>query len=251
MVLSFAAALYIYGDNINYIMQRYGEELGCGEQCVTNNRIAAVISLGTALIILELFPPAIHKFIKIVEWEDTRSTWYSSLDMITIILRVDVLYTAVAIFAQTDEFCGHTDKALSASFITLCIIVGLSIMVINCVYSMKKVKNDDNAVFYMVGTCVPLAFSLIMFMLADNEQPIDCAFICDSFAANQTLNDLSCNIQGTSGLRLGFMLVTFTIIVVVGFVLFCKGILSEDNDDENDGPNKRAEDIDFVVSRPV
>jgi hypothetical protein len=39
---------------------------------------------------------------------------------------------------------------------------------------------------------MPLAFGFILYMLADNEQPMDCGFDCDTFAANQTINDLDC-----------------------------------------------------------
>lgn len=54
VVQTLGAMLYIYGDNIGYVLQNYSEELGCGEQCVTNNRIGAVITLGLALMILQL-----------------------------------------------------------------------------------------------------------------------------------------------------------------------------------------------------
>lgn len=33
------AGLYINGDNISVIIQRYGEDLGCGERCADNNQI--------------------------------------------------------------------------------------------------------------------------------------------------------------------------------------------------------------------
>jgi flagellar biosynthesis protein FliQ len=240
LVQSFAAGLYFYGDNINYIMQRYSDALGCGDQCVTNNRIAAVISLGIALIMFQLFPLALSKFYHIVEWEDKRSTWYSSLDMITVYVKVDIVYTAIAVMTQTDAFCSHTDLTLSASFIIICILVGLAIMIIDCLYSIKETSggNDPTAnKVCLIGACVPLAFGFILYMLADNEQPMDCGLNCDTFAANQTMNDLDCDARTNSGLRLGFMLVTL-IIVVVGALLFTIAVLSKD--DETDGKRDKS-----------
>ena len=55
-IQTLGAILYFYGDNIGYIMQNYSEELGCGDQCILNNQIAAIMSLGLALIILHFFP---------------------------------------------------------------------------------------------------------------------------------------------------------------------------------------------------
>jgi hypothetical protein len=149
--------------------------------------------------------------------------------MITVYIKVDIVFKAIAVMTQTDAFCSHTDLALSASFITICILVGLAIMIIDCLYAISKTD-----AWYLIGACVPLAFGFILYMLADNEQPMDCGFDCDTFAANQTINDLDCDIQTNSGLRLGFMLVTLGIVVVVGLLLFCKAVFSGD-DDETDG----------------
>jgi hypothetical protein len=205
LVQLFAACFYFYGDNINYIMRRYGDKLGCDDQCVTNNRIAAVIALGIGVIMLHLFPPVVLKSFNMVKWEDHRSSWYSSLDVIAVYMNINVIYTAFAIMTQTDTFCSHTDLAFSTSGIVICILAGLAIMIIECLCSICN-KADPK----FIGACVPLAIGFILYLLADNEQPMDCAFDCDAFAANQ-----SCDARTNSGLRLGFMLATLIIVVVV------------------------------------
>ena len=79
---SFGAALFYYGDNINDIMESYGEDLGCKEDCLRNNRIAAIITLGGAFIILQFGPQIL---VCIRENEHQETIWYSALDMIVII----------------------------------------------------------------------------------------------------------------------------------------------------------------------
>lgn len=227
LVQSLAAILYFYGDNINYIMQRYGDAIGCGDQCVTNNRIASVVALGVALLILQLVPSVLRK---IADWTDDESVWYSTLDMIAVILKIDILYTAVVTMTKTDEFCGYIDETLSITFIIICTLVGIFAMVIHCRFSMKKVADQYKIV--IVGSCVALAFSFILFLLADNEQPIDCAFDCDTFAANQTVNAITCNKRGNDGLRLGFMLVPFIMVFIIGSGLFF-AICLDNNDERN------------------
>lgn len=95
--------LYFYGDNITYIFDQYGNALGCGEQCMENNRIAAVITLGLALMFYHLFPPCLQKIAAQCNVPEP-TPWYSASNMMTIILKVDALFTVVAIMAQTTDF---------------------------------------------------------------------------------------------------------------------------------------------------
>ena len=84
-----------------------------------------------------------------------------------------------------------------------------------------------------------------MYMLVDNDQPLGCAFDCDTFAANQTIYDMRCNVGANGGLRLGFTLMTLLIVVILGLVLFCTAVCSDDADtDDIDGEEEDR-------SRPV
>ncbi len=233
-----AATSYFYGDNITYILQRYAQELGCNQQCVINNRTATVVSLGHGNSMLQLLPSVILKLDYTVGWKDKKYIWYNAHDLITIILKIDIVYTAVAVMAQRGEFCGTDDVSISVSFLVLCLIAGTGVMVISAVYFIQKTSNDNYAKFYILGGLIVLVPSFLMYMLADNQQPIDCAFGCDSFASNTTDIELTCNTSGSSGLRLGLMVPTFVAVLVVGLVLICKDVYSTAEDDETDGGEK-------------
>ena len=106
------ATLYFYGDNINYIFYKYGDVVGCGQQCVENNRIAAIITLGLSQMFYHFFPPCLHKVASRFKMGES-TQWYSASSMFTTILKVDALFTVVAIMAQTTDFCGKTDLSIS------------------------------------------------------------------------------------------------------------------------------------------
>lgn len=217
------ALLYFYGDNIDFIFTQYGDVLGCGQQCVENNRIAAVITLGLALMFYHLFPPCLPKIAKLCKVKDKSTAWYSASDMMITILKVDALFTVVAIMAQTTDFCSKTDLSISIAFFIICVIIGSALMVVYCIFSMNKLKEDGHDDWSWI---VPLAFIILvicfpMYVLADNLQPLDCAWGCDSFATNETLNVIGCNTVGNSALRLGFTLVTFIAVLVLSLLLFC------------------------------
>ena len=247
VVQTLGAMFYFYGDNIGYIMQNYSEELGCGYQCVINNQIAAIVTLGLALIILQLFPTTFKQLDVIINdgclyryWNDKTSRWKYGLDMITIIVKVDIVYTAVAIMTQTDEFCGHIDVALSGTFIALCMAVGIAFMFVNFFYSVTKIDKDSE-LFILVPSLILLIPSVCMYLLADNQQPLDCGFNCDTFVANQTINEISCNAQVNSGVRLLFMLLCLGFVATLGFIWICIGMWGKKDEDEVDKPDDKIE----------
>ena len=256
LIQTLGGMFYFFGDNIEYIMQNYSEELGCGEQCVVNVRIAAVVTLGLALIILQLFPVTFSQldfFIKdqcSSDWNDETSVWNNGMEMITIIVKVDILYTAVAVMTQTNEFCGHIDVALSGSFIAICMVAGIAFMVVNFFYSWVKI-DEDSAIRILVPSLFLLMFTLCLYLLADNQQPLDCGFNCDTFAANQTLNEIACDAQTNSGVRFAFMLLSLGIATTLSFIWICIGMYtSKDVDEVPDGPEdkkKRKDSVSKVV----
>ena len=218
------ALLYFYGDNITYLLNSYGVELGCGTLCQNNNRIAATFSLGLALIIFHIIPPMLHKLFQVVkdeEKKDKKNPWYSAVDMITVMVKIDTLYSAVVVMVESPEFCSASDIGVSVSFIVVCAIVGFIAEIIYFIYALYA-NEDENMVF-----CSLAIFGLILiiicfplYILADNHQPLDCAFGCDSFAANTTINDLTCSQIANSGTRLGFTCVTFLSVSALSLVYF-------------------------------
>ena len=226
-----ASMLYYYGDNINFILERYGEDLGCGDVCVENNQIAAVITLGLSLILFQVMPGVLRKIAKMnKDWQYEETGWKSALDMLVVIVKIDTVFTVVAIMAQTDEYCNSTDVGLSSSFVIISFLAGLVAMIVYGVFSCVKLDDSDKT------KCITLAFFLLLFcfpmyLLADNQQPIDCAFGCDTFTANMTQNEIDCNMRGSAGLRLGFMGVTLLIMIFVPLGLICGSLLSGDTPD--------------------
>ena len=224
LVEIFGAVLYFYGDNVGFIFDRYGSVLGCGPQCIENNRIAAIIALGFALMFYQLFPMCIRKIADYNQIEHTSTGWYSASDMMTTILKIDAVFTVVAIMAQTNDFCSRTDVSISVAFFIICLVVGISLMFVYCSVSALELSNNNNTeawCWIAPLTFIMLVISFPMYVLADNLQPLDCAWECDSFASNDTLNDLMCNNVGNSALRLGFTLVAFLTVGTLSLVLFC------------------------------
>ncbi len=220
---TFGALLYFYGDNISSIVTQYGEELGCGTRCRENNRIAGAISTGVALMFYQLFPPCLQR-IAVVAVESNVKKWYSASHMIVTIVKIDALYTVVATMAQSGEFCSRDDLAVSVSFLILSFVIGVSFMLAYCLLSTKQLRDDEEThkySFLVPLALITLSISFPVYMVTDNEQPLDCAFGCDSFATNQTLNDVSCNEVSNSAFRLGLSIVVFVTISTLTLMLFC------------------------------
>ena len=213
------ATLYFYGDNISFIFDQYGDALGCSQQCMENNRIAAVITLGLALMFYHLFPPCLHKVATLCELPEP-TPWYSASSMMTTILKVDALFTIVVIMAQTTDFCSNVDLSISVAFLVISVVVGIILMIVYSAISYSS--NQDKEWRWIVPlACILLVVIFPMYILADNLQPLDCAFGCDTFAFNQTQNEISCNEVGNSALRLGFTVVAFITVAFLSSVFFC------------------------------
>ena len=221
-IQTIGAILYYYGNNITGLIYTYNQALGCDKECVINNRIAAVFSLGMALIIFKLVPPIVGKFKK----ESSKKKipdWFSALDMITVMVKVDALYSTVVVSVNTEEFCGRADVATATAFISLSVIVGVAAEVAYWVYALTTDKTK-NTLFTCLTTVGLFAFILCfpLYILADNHQPLDCAFGCDSFAVNLTMieHSLSCNRSLNSGVRLGFNTITFIVVTTFSIIYF-------------------------------
>lgn len=230
-----AMVLYFYGDNIGYILQRYGDELGCGDKCIENNRIAAVVLLGSALILLHIMPPLLKDLATLVteDSEEQIGGWYYALDMIAMLVRIDTVFTVIAIMAQTTEFCSLTDRSLGWSFFVICTIIGVAAIIISSIYAAYKIdqkKSVENAPAMsgiMISAVILLSISLPLYILSDNQQPIDCVWGCDSYATDNTTMivaadmGISCNMNANSGMRLGFMSLTGILVLVSLGLLGC------------------------------
>ena len=221
------AILYYYGDNISYILTNYGDALGCYDQCKENNRIAAVVLLGTAMLTFHVLPLLIGRLDKAFETKEKQINAIKTsdkarldyaVDMIAMLLRIDVLFTIIAIMTQSNNYCSLTDVSLGWSMFFICSIIGIITITISAIYIDKKLNANDEVKVVISVVAVVVIIALPLYLLADNQQPLDCVWGCDSFASNSTRMDaevegISCNEWANSGLRLGFIVTSLMFIV--------------------------------------
>lgn len=226
MTQCIGALLYFYGSNINSFVNRHGKSIGCGSRCRENNRIAGIISIGTSLLLYKLFPPCLHKATLIFKHDHAYKDWYAATHMIVTIVKIDALYTVVATMSQSGDYCSREDLSISVSFYIVSVIIGELFMLAYCIFSIRQLRREEIKEYAWLA---PLSFVIIsisfpIHILTDNEQPLDCAFGCDSFVTNKTLsdflNEMSCDRVGNSALRLGASLVIFVVISVLTTTLF-------------------------------
>ena len=159
---------------------------------IENNRIAAIVLLGSALLVLNIFPILFRDLAKILDSDIKPGPWYYTLDMFAMLVRIDIIFTTIAVMAQTSDFCSLTDRSLGWSMFCTCSLVGIAALIITGIYSVyrindkKKVENKKLISMSMVAILFFLSIALMLYILADNEQPIDCEWNCDSYATNMT-----------------------------------------------------------------
>lgn len=222
---SIGALCYFYGDNVAQIFTDYGPELNCGQDCISNNNIAATISSGVALLLFIEFPSCMHRVTELIGIEENTTGWFSASGMIALFIKLDALFNTVVIAtADIDDFCNTADVAINASFLLICVLTGSILMIINGIYAANLLKKDHKEYTWIVYLALgALLICLPLFLLIDNPQPLDCAFRCDSFSNNQTLQELECDQSSSSGVRLGFSLVILVVVSLLSFLLLgCK-----------------------------
>ena len=80
-----------------------------------------------------------------------------------------------------------------------------------------------------IGMILIVTICLPFYLLADNFQPLDCAFSCDTIVASATISTTTCNRTANSGVRLGFTLTTLIIVLIFSSVYFYHVQLAEIN----------------------
>jgi len=198
------------------------------------NKIAAVVLLGIALLIFHILPMLLGRLDKAIHnEEDDKARWSYAVDMIAMLLRVDIVFTVIAILTQSSNYCSLTDRSLGWSMFGICSIFGIAAIIMSAIYTYEKL-NDANKLKFkeeltavsFVGVVFFASLALLLYLLANNEQPLDCVWGCDSFASNSSRMDaankgISCSERSNSGLRFGFMTTSFASIVIALLWLLC------------------------------
>lgn len=184
---------------------------------------AATISSGVALLLFIEFPTCVHR---IGGLNENTTGWFSASGMIAQFIKLDALFNTVVIAtADIDNFCNTADIAINTSFLLICVLTGSVLMTINSIYAANLLKNSDHKHYTWIAylALAALLICLPMFLLTDNLQPLDCAFRCDSFSKNQTLQEIECDQGSSSGVRLGLSMVVFIVVTSLSLLLFgCK-----------------------------
>ena len=220
------ALCYFYGDNVAQIFIDYGQELNCGPDCISNNNIAATISSGCALLLFIEYPTCLHRIAKLRGLKETKTGWFSASGMIALFIKLDALFNTVVIAtADIDDFCNEVDIAINVSFLIICVLTGIVLMTVNSFYAAHLLKKSDHKQYAWISylALVILSICLPLFLLTNNPQPLDCAFRCDSFSKNQTLQKIECDQQSSSGMRLGLSTVILAVVGSLSLLLLgCK-----------------------------
>ena len=238
LVIQFVGALlYLYGDNIPQLVNRYGSELGCGEVCRQNNNIAGIISLGVALLIFKLGTKI---------WENIYNYWYRTeiergdepkseeskfllwpTEMITYVVKIDAVYSALLAMEQSSDPCSEFHLSVSISLLVICVVAWIPA---SFTYSLSAYEFPQKKIQYICPSICPSIFAsltLVLYMLADNDLPLGCAFKCDApvnatdKCMTTTMDDLSCRDPINYWIRFVFMAVALiSIIAAIACICF-------------------------------
>ncbi len=223
------ALLYFYGDNITNLLNKYGAQLNCNNTCIARNHAAASFCLGVALLIFQFLPFIGKKFLKVLKRTEKikpatiRKTpdWFSVIDMIVILVKLDTLYSAILVMGESSEICATMKIINVTTFLVVCILTGIITQIAYFLYALTTNEYSELLFKVVVGIAfIGLVFCLPLYLLADNQQPFDCAFGCDDFANNITANALSCNSTLNSSVRLSFTALSFIFIATLSLVFF-------------------------------
>ena len=210
-----ASLLFFYGDNIYILLRRYSQELECGEKCLDNNLKAATVTLCLSLILFQVFPHALEKVAEMYfnNYTQEESKGYgSALSMLVTVVKIDNVYTLTItmLITETEDFC-----TLGWILFSICSGAGVIIITIYCIHSVKSLdklkKFTVTCIFFLLLGCLPA------YLLADNQQPLDCALKCNTLLANTT--EIDCDRVKSAATRFSLLAITIIITASVGGII--------------------------------
>ena len=222
-IQAIGATLYFLGDHLSVLLSRHGNELCCDtECCLANSKIAGVVCQGVALVIFLVVPPAFHKLIS----ECRDEPWYTPIDAITMILKIDTLYSMVITMVESPDSCSDINIAVSTVFLGLLWIMGC---IYGSIYIYRSVDETEIRKVKIATAIIIVCVSMLclpFYLLVDNNLPLDC--VC-RYDANMTVNSTqtfnmthdttnTCN-QGVSIGRLVSIFIIFFIFIVPSSVI--------------------------------
>ena len=257
---SLGAVLYFIGDNLSKLVNRYNKSLKTANEV----KIAGTVCIAIALVFFLFVPQISHllfdakkmcvktkkaipktEIILVKPANDEHyeqaskdkkfddKLWCTAIDTITVILKVDVLYSAVmAMTTASENVCSERDKYLSISIYVLLMVLGCTQIITASVVSQVK---KDQAYTYKCGMTVAFVLIVVSYplhILMNNSLPLDCAFVLSE--ANETdistinLNNTNIttatsmsNQVGNSITRLVISAITFITLTTISTLFGC------------------------------
>ena len=204
-LLPLVVVLYFWGDNVHHIVLSYGELIHCDNNCQEILLVSAKVSQGMSLIMIHTAPLFHDNEFARNEIMRGRKWAYSALTILTVQVKIDMIYSIVTTIVQPEVHCTKTDRTLSLTFFVFSTILGW--------FSLALLSKFNSYGFSIrtVMASVFMSLSLPMFLLSDNKQPLDCLTGCGFPIGNSSSVDGTCKISLNYGLRLGFMVVVFAL----------------------------------------
>ena len=158
--------------------------------------------------------------------KDTPSTYYA-LGLFASLVKMDVFFTFSSTELRNTEYCSSRTVILSWTLATLLTLIGIGIIIKGGIGVVKKATKKgnikDTGIMWcsMILIVLLLSFSLPLYIVTDNEQPLDCAFGCDNHAKNTTLSALRCKMKANGITRLSLMLLTLVLLSTSLSLMMC------------------------------
>ena len=233
------AMSYFIGDNINQLVIFYNGDRNAAQ-------ISSTIFIAIALIIFLLVPQISHALRERIDKPKANEDehfddqhWCLAIDSITVILKIDVLYSAlVAMVESSQDMCSGASITLSTILIIVCILLGWLYM---GVLWFVLVVDDDPPIKYkplvMLGFFVTIGLCFVVHILTDNDLPIGCGFGCSAFetVGNVSIPVMNCNgtdigpccdQHSNSSVRLSFTLINLIVLLFIS-LLFGSAYLTQ------------------------
>ena len=73
----------------------------------------------------------------------TRSPdWYTALDLITMFIKINTVYSAIVGMTQSTDFCSSTEVAASSVFLSNCVLLGIASELIDALDTNLKSNKE-------------------------------------------------------------------------------------------------------------
>ena len=249
LLKSISVTLYFFGDNLEPILHRYGECLNCDQECVQSTVLVAKGAVVVSTIMFHAFPHLIKLLAKKLNWPYEPHDAYQALGIFGIVLKAQSTYSSIIAIFQGSAYCSIIEQLLGWLLLVVTTIIAtgwiihkaISFIFNNVIpdpkspttLSEKKVK-DMKRIKCIYGSVYGsiiglLAFTLILlFLLGDNMQPLDCTFNCD-FPGSANEDTLEVLLERESCCQIQGNVVTRVILIATGIIIgfaFCVSLLA-------------------------